>query len=232
MNIAILETGAPPGDLAQAHGDYPAMMRRMLDGAGTSEAFYETFDVQAGQLPDLTRFDAEIVTGSPAGVYDDLPWIMPLLDHLRAARGRVRMVGICFGHQAMAQAFGGQVIKSPKGFAVGRHAYEVLRRPAWMAGAGAQVAAAVSHQDQVTALPPGATVVAGSAFTPNGLLDYGDAISFQQHPEFDAPFARALIGDRRGRALAPDLADAGLASLEQPTDRVAMSGWIRNFLER
>lgn len=227
MKIAILETGNPPGDLAQAHGDYPAMMRRMLEGAGT----FETFDVQAGDLPDPAAFDAYVVTGSPAGVYEDLPWIAPLLDNLRAARGQVKMVGVCFGHQAMAQAFGGEVIKSPKGFAVGRHVYDVFQRPAWMTGSNLQVAAAASHQDQVVVVPPGATVVAGSDFTPNGMIDYGDAISFQQHPEFDAPFAKALITIRRGRALDPDLADAGLASLDQPTDRTAMAGWIRNFLE-
>ncbi len=221
MRIAILETGAPPGTLADRFGDYPAMMRALLDGAGS----FETFDVQEGEYPaDPSAYGALLVTGSAAGVYDDLPWIAPLLDYLRVAKGKTRMVGICFGHQAMAQAFGGQVIKSPKGFAVGRQAYRVQARAPWMAGGGEEVALAVSHQDQVVGLPPGATVLAGSDFTPYGALDFGDgAISFQQHPEFDAPFARALVEIRRKR-LGDEKADAAVASLDQPSDRGVVAG--------
>jgi GMP synthase-like glutamine amidotransferase len=228
LKIAILETGAPPGRLAESHGDYPAMLRGILDGAG----HFTTFNVEAGQYPaDPTHFDAQLVTGSPAGVYDDLPWISPLFDYLRAARGRTRMVGICFGHQAMAQAFGGQVIKSPKGYGLGLHAYEVQHRAPWMVGGGERVAVAVSHQDQVVALPVGTTVLAGSEFAPFGSLDYGEgAISFQQHPEFDAPFAKALVEIRRGRPLTDEQVEYAVASLDRPSDRAVVAGWIRRFL--
>jgi len=228
VRIAILETGAPPRRLAH-HGDYPAMLRGILEGAGQ----FTTFDVQAGDFPaDPSAYDAHLVTGSPAGVYDDLPWIAPLFDYLRAARGRTRMIGICFGHQAMAQAFGGEVIKSPKGYGLGLHTYRVENRAPWMIGNGDAVAVAVSHQDQVVTLPPGTTVLAGSEFTPFGALDYGDgAISFQQHPEFDAPFAKALVEIRRGKLLTDEQTDAAIATLDQPNDRVLMAGWIRRFLE-
>ena len=230
MKIAILETGAPPGRLKGEFGDYPAMLRHILDGAGA----FTTFDVQNGEYPvDPAAFDAQLVTGSPAGVYDDLPWISPLLDYLRAAHGRSKLVGICFGHQAMAQAFGGQVIKSPKGYGLGRHAYRVENRAPWMTPGGESVSVAVSHQDQVVSPPPGTTVLAGSDFTPFGALDYGeDAISFQQHPEFDTPFARALVEIRRGRPLTDEQVEAAMASFEtEPDDRAVLSGWIRNFLK-
>jgi GMP synthase-like glutamine amidotransferase len=228
MKIAILETGAPPGRLRETFGDYPAMLRAILDGAG----LFETFQVEQGEYPrDPAAYDAHLVTGSPAGVYDERPWIAPLFDYLRAARGRSRMAGICFGHQAMAQAFGGQVIKSPKGYGLGLHSYDVLNRAPWMVEGGDQIAVAVSHQDQVVELPPGATVLAGSDFTPFGMIDYGGgAISFQQHPEFDAPFAKALVEIRRGAPLTDDEVETAVASLDAPSDRHVLSGWIRRFL--
>src|SRR4051812_19978251 len=111
MNLAILETGAPPPALEQRFGRYPAMFQSLL---GLDA---RTYDVEAGALPgDVGRHDAYLITGSSAGVYDDLPWIPKLATFLRAARGKARLVGICFGHQIMAEALGGRAEKSAKGW--------------------------------------------------------------------------------------------------------------------
>ena len=97
MKLAILETGHPPGDLEQRFGNYPAMFAQMLG----PEFEIENFDVQAGDLPsDPAAHHAYLITGSPAGVYDPFPWIEPLQDFIRSAKGG-RMVGVCFGHQIM-----------------------------------------------------------------------------------------------------------------------------------
>lgn len=224
--IAILETGRPPAGLADDYGDYPAMFATLLGNGFETE----TFDAVNGPLPDAGAFDGVMITGSPAGVYDDLPWIRPLLDWIRAAKGRTRLVGICFGHQAMAQALGGHVEKSERGWGVGLHTYVVSGEEPWMGGAGETVAIPVSHQDQVVVQPPEARVTICSVFTPYaGLAWDDDAISFQCHPEFRPAYAGALLGGRRGRI--PDaVVDVGLASLEQPDDRAVMSDWIRRFL--
>src|SRR6476659_289318 len=103
MKLAILETGRPPGNLADRFGDYPSMFERLLGG----EFEIKRFDVQAGQLPTNSN-EAILITGSPAGVYDPLPWIEPLQDFIRGA-GERKMVGVCFGHQVMAEALGGHV---------------------------------------------------------------------------------------------------------------------------
>ncbi|MFN7265570.1 MAG: glutamine amidotransferase-related protein, partial [Phenylobacterium sp.] len=195
MKIAILETGAPPGNLAVRFGDYPDMFRRLLLEEGDQA---ETFDVAAGRLPvDPSAFDACLVTGSSAGVYEPLPWIAPLKAFLNAASGRTALVGVCFGHQVMAEAFGGRVIQSPKGWGVGLHRYAASGE-GWLAGLDT-VAVAASHQDQVVEAPEGARVVAGSDFTPFGALSYPDrrAISIQLHPEFTLDYARALVEARR-----------------------------------
>src|SRR6476620_7182838 len=148
MKLAILETGRPPGDLAERFGDYPTMFAELLG----PEFEVESFDVEAGRVPDPGNHDAVLITGSPAGVYEDLPWIPALLDFIRAADDR-KMVGICFGHQAMAEALGGHVEKSDKGWGAGLHHYDVNLAEPWMDQA-CSIAAPASHQDQVVVQPP------------------------------------------------------------------------------
>jgi GMP synthase-like glutamine amidotransferase len=224
--IAILETGAPPPALAARHGDYPAMFRDLL-GEGFA---FETFDVQAGERPDPTAFDAAILSGSPAGVYESDAWIGELLDWIRAARGRTRLVGICFGHQAMAQALGGRVEKSDRGWGVGLHRYEVVSPEAWMTPAARAIALPASHQDQVLEKPEDARVLLRSDFTPFAGLAWGeDAISFQAHPEFTPAYATDLTAGRRG-LIDPALVDRAVDSLKAPDDRAMVGRWIGEFV--
>jgi GMP synthase-like glutamine amidotransferase len=229
MKIGLLETGEPPEQLQAEFGRYGAMFQDLL-GPGHD---YVTYDVQAGQLPaDPAECDAYVVTGSAAGVYDDLPWIAPLKAFLVQAKEQP-LVGVCFGHQVMAEAFGGKVVKSDKGWGVGLHAYDVAAPQPWMGtDDAAKVAVPASHQDQVIVIPPTARAVAGSAFTPAGVLVYDDrpAISMQFHPEFDPAYARALIESRRGSRFTDAEADAAVASLGQANDRTRVGDWIRAFL--
>jgi GMP synthase-like glutamine amidotransferase len=139
------------------------------------------------------------------------------------------MVGVCFGHQIMAEALGGRVVQSDKGWGAGLHRYEVVRREPWMDGEE-EVAVPASHQDQVVVQPPNTEVVAQSSFTPYAALAWTDrpAISFQFHPEFTPEFARALIEKRYDIVPEPD---AAMASLDAPNDNVRVAGWIRRFLK-
>ena len=223
MNLAILETGTPPEPLIAEYGRYPAMFEALL---GMKAASY---DVAAGALPpDVGRHDAYLVTGSPAGVYDELPWIAKLKTFLQAAKGRARLVGICFGHQIMAEAFGGRVEKSARGWGAGLHSYPIVRHEPWMDGVSL-VSVPASHQDQVVLQPPGAELIASSLFTPYAALAWRDqpAISFQFHPEFAPAYAKALIAQRHDRVPDPE---AAIASLDAPNDNQRVGEWIRRFL--
>lgn len=224
MKLAILETGRPPGNLSERFGDYPEMFKQMLgDGFDVT-----TYDVAAGELPpDPAAHDAYLITGSPAGVYDPLPWIEPLSEFIRSARDR-RMVGVCFGHQVMAQALGGEVEKSDKGWGVGLHRYSIDEVEPWMDPVE-EISVAVSHQDQVVAQPPHTHVVASSQFTPFAALAWTDrpAFSVQFHPEFSRDYAKALVERRRDRLPDPDRA---IASLDKPNDNKRVAEWIRRFL--
>ncbi len=227
MKIGILETGEPPEKLRPRFGRYDSMFRTLL-GEGYD---YSTYEVQQGMLPaNPDEQDAYIVTGSPAGVYDDLPWIEPLKQFLVGARGKATLVGICFGHQVMAEAFGGRVEKSDKGWGVGLHRYEIRDKAEWIDPVPG-IAIPVSHQDQVVERPPATRLIAGNEFNPYGVLEYEDqpAISMQCHPEFDPEFARALIEVRRERLPDPESA---IASLGQPNDRERVAGWIKRFLDQ
>jgi len=229
LRLGILKTGRPPRPAIPQFGTYPDMFMNLL-GKGAYE--WKTYAADEGEYPAAPEdCDAYIVTGSAAGVYDSDPWIGQLLDFLRAAKGRAKLVGVCFGHQAMAQAFGGQVIKSPKGWGIGEHAYDVVSREPWMDGAPSMRLPA-SHQDQVVALPPNAEVIAASAFTPMAALAWRDqpAISMQPHPEFAPAYATALIEARRGKVYADDEADRAVASFGRPDDRARVGRWINAFL--
>jgi GMP synthase-like glutamine amidotransferase len=228
MKIGILEAGGPPTSLVEQFGSYSNMFRRLLGPAFK----LEVFDVQAGVLPSSdTDCEGYLITGSASGVGDGDRWIEALEGFVRGAAGSAPMIGICFGHQLMARALGGQVIQSPNGWGVGLHRYDISARAAWMDSAE-PIGLPVSHQDQVVAIGPQARLLGGSTFTPFGLIEYPAlrAMSLQAHPEFEPDYASALIASRRGTPLDDVLADEALASLAAPNDRQRVAVWVRRFL--
>lgn len=228
--VTIIETGLVAPQLRERHGTYPRMFERMMRQAGV-EADFRTVCVSEGEaLPDPARLDAVLITGSPAGVYDDLPWIAPLEAFIRDGyAASTPMAGICFGHQVMAQALGGVVRQSERGWGLGRHVYEVT--PGNGVIGGDRIAIACAHQDQVIEAPPAARTILASEFSPHaGLLyDNGAMISVQPHPEFDLDYALACCGIIEARAPAAVIA-AARDSLRHPMDSQSLGRAIARFL--
>jgi GMP synthase-like glutamine amidotransferase len=220
MKIGILQTGHAPDALRPRHGDYPDLFARLLAGQGFT---FETYPVVDGVFPaDPRDCDGWLITGSRHGAYEDHPWIPRLEALIRAIRDAgVPLVGICFGHQIIAQALGGRVEKFPGGWAVGRTEYD------W---GGETIALNAWHQDQVTVRPPGAEVLARNDFCENAALAYGDSIlTVQAHPEFHRDFTAEMI-EKRGRGLVPDpLLDAAAARIDAPIDDMLLARRIGQF---
>ena len=232
MQVRIIETGEPPSPLKGQFGRYPAMIERVLAPLASDLSFSTTPIFRGAGLPSLDSIDALIITGSPAGVYEGHDWIAPTEDFLRGAIAAGKpTVGICFGHQLLAQTFGGKVEKSAKGWGVGAHSYTMTGGADWMTPMQSRVTCAVFHQDQVIEPPEGARILGGCDFCPNGVISYaqGPAISFQQHPEFSHDYAVAVMRLRKDR-IAADRISAGLDSLPQKSDRNLVAQWIINFL--
>ena len=234
MKLTIMHCGQVPEPLRDSFAPYPEMYRKMFEsaGAGFDYATVRTFANEAP--PDPERLDAVLITGSSAGVYEQHDWLPPLRDFIRRAYAAgTPMIGICFGHQVIADALGGDVQKSERGWGLGRQRYRVAARGTFLASASPELNIACSHQDQLIVPPADADVVLSSGFTPNAGLAYrnGRVVTLQPHPEFEDDYALALAHLRRGSA--PDaVVDAAIASFATPSDSVAMAGWLAGFLNR
>lgn len=232
MKIGIIETGRPVGDLLDKHGSYPTMFGTLLGGADPGLEF-RTYAVLDGVLPtDPADCDAWLMTGSAHGVYEDHGWIKPLEDFSRRAadKGR-RQVGICFGHQLYAQAFGGKVVKTDKGWGAGAHTYRIHDRADWMVTDHDEVSCIVSHQDQVVELPKDARVHGGSDFCEAGIMTIGDSVmTMQCHPEMSPQFSSDLIDLRRER-MGDAVSNAAKESLAKTLHREDLAKWIVAFLK-
>jgi GMP synthase-like glutamine amidotransferase len=231
MKITIIETGEVPAPLSGRFEPYHLMFARMFAATGGDFSFETVPVLQGAPLPRAAGLEAALITGSAAGVYDDFDWLEPLRVFIRQAyAAKTPLVGICFGHQIMADALGGEVRKSEKGWGLGRHRYGVAKRPDFMAGAPDLLAVACSHQDQVITPPKEAEVVLASEFTPNAGLAYanGAALSFQPHPEFSDEYGMALAELRRGKA--PDgVIEAALASFDSASNSGDLASYIAAF---
>jgi GMP synthase (glutamine-hydrolysing) len=227
FTIGVLEGGAVAPQFAAHLTSFTDSFQRFLAPGGKGPTL-RTYQCYAGGFPSSgDACDGWLITGSAASVYDGDAWIARLEAFTRTASQTRPLVGICFGHQLVAQAFGGTVEKAA-GWGVGVHGHDIT-------GPGAplrRLELLASHQDQVMTPPPGAQVLGGSDFCPIGVMSIGaNVLSIQNHPEMTKVFATDLYAFRR-EVIGADVADAALASLTQPTNEADVRRWILDFLDR
>lgn len=223
MKIGILQTGHAPEMMVDALGDYDRIFTKLLNAHDLEAVAYPVVDMVFPSGAEAA--DGWLITGSKHGAYEPHAWIPSLEALIRDIHARRQpLVGICFGHQIIAQALGGKVEKFQGGWAVGRTEYETSAGT-WAVNAW--------HQDQVTELPEGAEVLGSNTFCENAILSYGDHIwTIQPHPEFEPEFIAGLL-EHRAPGLVPDAQIAqAQAQLERPNDNGAVRKHIADFFKK
>ena len=211
--------------------DYPGMFEQLLL-AEDSSLELSIFAALDGELPqNLEACDAYLITGSRFGVYEDHQWIRDLETLVRSLfAAAIPTIGICFGHQVIAQALGGQVEKSSKGWGVGVHTWKLGARPDWMNHSDEHFSMLVSHQDQVHALPENGKTLAQSEFCSIAAFQIGStALGFQGHPEFSKAYSEAIMELRRD-LIGEDVYQTGMASLNEVPQGGLVARWTLDFI--
>lgn len=232
--VNAVEWGPEHQDLA-----YPKDVSQWIaDAFGGDAARFKTWSVVREPEPPAGPFDAVVISGSPASAYDKDPWILRLSDEIRRwAAADMPTLGICFGHQILAQALGGRVEKNPMGWEVGVLPIDLTeagRGDALFAGLPARFSVAQSHQDHVVATPPGAEVLASSLRAPCQAMRIGARIrSVQFHPEYTPEHLRFLLEPRRGRLARSGIDVDGAMATIRPTDesRALLQNFERGFIQ-
>ncbi len=207
MRLSVLDLTAEMPDL---FAGLPRASRQIIDWLSPAipEAEFSAHDISGGAaLPEFGMFDGIILSGSEFGVYDHPDWMPRLRDFLRDLRAAdVPTFGICFGHQIMAETWGGRAELARGGKAVGVRKFLVQ---------GEVVNAYVWHQDQVTEMPPKAQVLGEAPYCLYGVIEYPfAAMSVQFHPEFTDTQLRAMFDRGRDQIITGAEVDEALRSFE------------------
>ncbi len=234
IRIGILQCDHVDPDLNDEHGDYADMFSQLMLKQD-DQLEISLYDLPNDLFPiDLNACDGYIITGSRHSAYDDIPWIHRakiLVQDLYKAK--IPTIGICFGHQIIAEALGGKVEKAEeKGWGVGVHQWEIKNKTEWMSEGkdDSSLSLLASHQDQVVKMPEDSTLIASSDFCPIAGFQTGSMLAMQGHPEFSANYTEALISSRLDR-IDKNTSSEALSSLSENVDSMRVGAWMIEFIK-
>ncbi|MDR1583450.1 MAG: hypothetical protein LBS55_09395 [Prevotellaceae bacterium] len=228
INILLCDTFA--NILPKEIPDYVFLFRKLF-GMLDNTVRYEIFDVRQDSYPaSLNSDELYLIPGSRASAYDDTPWIKSLIRFIRKMYAEhVKIAGVCFGHQIIAQALGGKVERAKHGWGTGVRTSEIIDPKALDFFPKGQMSLLYNHHDQVVDLPPRAKCFAQSAFCPvEGFYIDDRILTFQGHPEYTPEYNRYLLLNYSAEE-PEDLKTTALASLSRKTDSLAAAQWINQL---
>ena len=193
--ILIVKNGSTHPRVKKAFGDYEGWFQSVLEG--DPRRFRKVSPFLGEALPPLEGLDGILLTGSPASVRDETPWMREVAGFLReAAEREIPLLGVCFGHQILGEAFGGRVEKSPGGWEFGTvpiHLTEEGASDPLFSGLPRTFLAHAVHQDELSRPPPGAIRLAGNERSLWQALALGPRIrAVQFHLETSLPIMEAI----------------------------------------
>lgn len=227
MKIGLLECDHVAEQFRHIAGNYRDMFQALFPAVD-----FEFFDLCNGHFPDsVQRCDAFVCTGSKYSVYEKIDWILRLKAFVRELyTWQKGFLGICLGHQMLAEALGGKVQKSSVGWCVGVHSFDIIQKENWMQPFQQSVNLLMLCQDQVHVLPDNSKVLAATADCPMGMFRVGEKmLGIQAHPEFPKEYDKAIFSERL-RRIGPQKVKSGMESLDLPVDATIVGEWIMNFL--
>lgn len=245
-HILILRGGHTVPEVLRDHGDYDRWFTDQMEGLGCR---FSVTHLPDGKLPKLDGYDGILVTGSVSSVLEPADWMGPLGELIvRTSAQGPPTLAVCFGAQMAAAALGGRVERNPLGWEIGTIGIDLtaegLEDPLF-SGLSARIEVQAVHEDNVAALPPGATLLAGSVKAPMQAFSAGPRLrAVQFHPEASTEIIRQLINLRRGRLEEDALAHGALdrpaardtvSRIEEgvrdtPDGRRVLANWVRHLL--
>ena len=226
MKAALLICDHVPDELSKIHGTYFEMYENLFPGI-TLEGYF----VIDNEFPEVEKYDVFISTGSRYSVYDDIPWIEQLKEMTREIydSGK-KFIGICFGHQLIAESLGGKVEKQERGYLIGVHNFTITENLYWLKPRVDGYEVIMLCQDQITVLPEKSLVLSESAECPIGMYTVGNTfLGIQGHPEFSKEYNRAIFESRADR-IDSDKIEKAIKSLELEPSKPLLTSYLQNFI--
>jgi GMP synthase-like glutamine amidotransferase len=230
MKIGILLTQPAIPERDKIFGTFADMFKTFLLSADNSLSF-TVYDILHDEWPEsLSECDGWLITGSMHDAYGNLPWITRLKDFIvRCNIEKSKLIGICFGHQIIAEALGGKVEKAAQGWGVGVHEFNIEYSFPWMKPSLSKISLLYSHQDQVVRMPHNATLIGGDPFCPHRMFTVEDHIlAIQGHPEFSSEFEAFLLESKKNN-IPSEVYNRAVESLSNHIDNTTIAKWMVKF---
>ncbi|CAG8502475.1 12326_t:CDS:2 [Acaulospora colombiana] len=238
LRLVFLLADTPIPEVVERYGDYGKLFSRLLQKAiesGPNKNLtlkIQSFEVQKMEFPDrneLLETDGIIISGSSASAYDDIPWINRLTDFTKFLienHPNVKIIGVCFGHQIIAKAMGGKVIKNPIGWEVavteillnedGRKFFNTDKK----------------FLDHVCLVPPDFTNLGSTEISSiQGMVKGNHVFTIQGHPEFVGGVVKELVKHRQKKGIFdPEFSQMCLKAADQDDDSLLIGQKFIEFL--
>ena len=234
LTIGILLTDHVVPKLIEKHGDQDVFYEYIFNKVDPSINL-KVYDVVIDEYPNnIDECDGYIITGSKLSTYDDVDWIKTLEEYIRTLdASKKKLLGVCFGHQLIAQALGGKVEKAKVGWTLGVQPYDFLSNFPWVRNHNESVRLIHSHQDQVTVLPAKAELIAKNDMVPVAMFRVDDHImSMQGHPEFSEEYAHDVANLRKEILGEKVFSKASRSLMKKDSDRLEVTQWWVDFFSK
>jgi len=235
MKIGILDVGHLSNSIIQKYGCYADAFIRLLSPLQnklTQTTSFQRYQILNMEFPDsIDECDLYIITGSKYSAYENTVWIKKLQALIQQLYlKKKKLIGICFGHQIIAQSLGGKVEKNTKGWGIGMAATHLTNTQEWMKPERDFFFILVSHQDHVTKLPDNAINFCETKLSPNsGFYIDNHILTFQGHPEFSKDYVELII-KLQSSNITEEQRQIAKISLRQSDDHQLIAQWIFNFI--